>query len=277
MKALITLSAWLLGSLLLSGNTPSVQTHFISPNAGHSILAVFAHPDDEICVSPLLARYAREGVKVYLAIATNGQQGVMPHAHIPAGDSLGKVRSEEARCAAQALHIEPPILLGMQDGQLSVAANMPVLHKKLDSLFTALQPDVVITWGPDGGYGHADHRMVSDLVTEVFQQGGNGWPKQLYYAGISEAALKDPPPFKTFAGIWLSKNLHPTKEQFLPYRIAYKDEDLQAARTSYACHKSQWTPDAVKEIFILLGRAGKTVYLRPWFGGGKIKTDVFEY
>src|SRR5256885_123678 len=151
MKLLIALSVWLLGSLPFNESRPSVQTHFIPQQATHSILAVFAHPDDEICVSPLLARYAREGVKVYLAIATNGQQGVMPHAHIPAGDSLGKVRSEEARCAAQALHITPPVLLGMQDGQLSEANNFPLLHKKIDSLFTALQPDVVITWGPEGG------------------------------------------------------------------------------------------------------------------------------
>ncbi len=39
------------------------------------ILAVFAHPDDEAFVGPVLARYAREGVKVYLAIATKGEKG----------------------------------------------------------------------------------------------------------------------------------------------------------------------------------------------------------
>lgn len=277
MKMLFTLSAWLLYCLPFTGHTPEHQLRPVTANAAHSIMAVFAHPDDEICVSPILTKYAREGVTVYLVVATNGQQGVMPHAHIPAGDSLGAVRSREARCAAQALHIPPPILLGMQDGQLSATGNMPLLHAKIDSLFTALHPEVVITWGPEGGYGHADHRMVSNLVTEVYQQGGNGWPKQLYYAGIAEAALKGLPAFKTFAGMWLSRNLHPSQERFLPYRIAYTDEDLQAARTSYACHKSQWTPDAVEEIFTILGHAGKTVYLRPWFGDGKVRASVFEY
>jgi len=273
---LFTLSAALYGLLFMS-LTPGERVVAGQPVA-HSILAVFAHPDDEICVSPLLARYAREGVTVYLAIATNGQEGVMPHAHIPAGDSLGAVRIKEAQCAAAALHIQPPIMLGMWDGQLSVSANMPLLHKKIDSIITELHPEVVITWGPDGGYGHADHRMVSDLVTEVYQQGsGNAWPKQLYYAGIPEAVTKNPPPFKTFAGIWLSHSLHTTSDRFLPYRIAYTDEDLQAARTSYACHWSQWTSDAVAEIFTLLGRAGKTVYLRPWFGGDKVRNDIFVY
>ena len=38
------------------------------------ILAVFAHPDDETTVSPVLARYAREGAKVYLAVATKGEK-----------------------------------------------------------------------------------------------------------------------------------------------------------------------------------------------------------
>ena len=39
------------------------------------LLAVFAHPDDETFAGPVLARYAREGVKVYLAVATKGEKG----------------------------------------------------------------------------------------------------------------------------------------------------------------------------------------------------------
>src|SRR5512146_1346015 len=64
-----------------------------------TILAVFAHPDDERIVGPLLAGYARSGVRTLLVIATDGRKGVTPHAHIPAGDSLARVRAGEARCA----------------------------------------------------------------------------------------------------------------------------------------------------------------------------------
>lgn len=73
------------------------------------LLAVFAHPDDETFVGPVLARYAREGVKVYLAIATKGEKGTSKRAGIPAGDPLAATRRAEATCACQQLGIEPPI------------------------------------------------------------------------------------------------------------------------------------------------------------------------
>jgi LmbE family N-acetylglucosaminyl deacetylase len=68
-----------------------------------TLLAVFAHPDDEQVISPLLARYAREGVRVHLAIATDGQKGVREHAGIAAGDALATARAAEARCACEKL------------------------------------------------------------------------------------------------------------------------------------------------------------------------------
>jgi GlcNAc-PI de-N-acetylase len=64
---------------------------------------VIAHPDDETFVSPILAHYARAGVRVYVVIATNGSQGVSPRAGIPAGDSLAAIRVGEARCVAREL------------------------------------------------------------------------------------------------------------------------------------------------------------------------------
>ena len=76
-----------------------------------TLVAVFAHADDEGGAAPILARYAREGAKVYLIIATDGAQGGA-HTSIPRGPELARVRSEEARCATDALGIHPPILLG---------------------------------------------------------------------------------------------------------------------------------------------------------------------
>ena len=52
------------------------------------LLAIFAHPDDEASVAPVLAKYASEGVRVYLAVATDGRLGVSPHAGFAAGDEL---------------------------------------------------------------------------------------------------------------------------------------------------------------------------------------------
>ena len=70
---------------------------------GKIILAVFAHPDDEQTVGPVLAKYAAEGAKVYLMTATDGRYGTAGHAHIPAGDSLVAARTLEIKCAAERL------------------------------------------------------------------------------------------------------------------------------------------------------------------------------
>jgi LmbE family N-acetylglucosaminyl deacetylase len=67
-------------------NAPN-PNHKLHPHPKH-LLAIFSHPDDEATVSPVLAKYAAEGVTVYLAIATDGRYGVTDHAKIPAGDSL---------------------------------------------------------------------------------------------------------------------------------------------------------------------------------------------
>src|SRR5215831_6378101 len=276
MRPRIILSALLVSSILSFqfSNGPSIASYSIK--AERTILAIFAHPDDEIMVSPILSKYAREGVHVYLAIATSGQQGVTPHAHIPAGDSLGKVRTEEARCAALGLHINPPLMLGLQDGKLATNESFALLHRKVDSLFNALKPDIVLTWGPDGGYGHPDHRAVSNIVTEVYQLGGTNQPKKLLYPGFPNETLKDLPAFKTFVGSWLRNSFHTTDQRYLNYQIPYDVQDFNNAKTSYGCHQSQWTPDMVDDIFVLLGHAGRTVYLRSWFGDTGQKKDLFD-
>ena len=79
------------------------------------LLAIFAHPDDEATVSPVLAKYASEGVQVYLATATDGRLGVTAHAGIAAGDALVEARTKELQCAAEKLGIHPPIQFGLHD------------------------------------------------------------------------------------------------------------------------------------------------------------------
>ena len=57
-----------------------------------SVLAIFAHPDDETIIAPVLAKYATTGNEVYLVIATDGQFGVTNHFGMSAGDTLAAVR-----------------------------------------------------------------------------------------------------------------------------------------------------------------------------------------
>ena len=89
--------------------------------AGKTLVAVIAHSDDETAAAPILARYAREGVQVYLLVATDGAEGGT-HTTIPLGPELARARAEEARCAADALGAQPPILLGFPDGKLGTTS-----------------------------------------------------------------------------------------------------------------------------------------------------------
>ena len=83
------------------------------------VLAVFAHPDDERIVAPLVSRLVREGRAVDLVIATDGAKGVRGFAKIPAGPQLAAVRAKEAQCAASRLGIHRLRLLGLPDGGLA--------------------------------------------------------------------------------------------------------------------------------------------------------------
>jgi len=201
---------------------------------------------------------------------------VTQHANIPAGDSLAKVRSEEALCVTKTLGINPPILLNFMDGDLALWDNIFSLDDKIDSLFTKYQPDVVITWGPDGGYGHADHRIVSNIVTEVFQREASGTLQQLLYVGFLKESLDSAPKLNTAQVNWFKGNLKTTQKKFLTYRIPFEEEDLKLGREALGCCKSQFTPEVMDEIFVLIAQNEGLLYFRPWNGSEVVKEDVFE-
>lgn len=242
------------------------------------ILAVFAHPDDETFVGPVLARYAREGAKVYLAIATQGEKGVNEHAHIPGGEALAKVRHEEAVCSARQLGIQPPIFFGLSDGELGaitnpLAKNVQDVADDVSNLITKLNPDVVVTWGPEGGYGHPDHRLVSDAVTQVIQSKQTS--TKLLYAALTTAQAKllnDED-----SGPWHGSVLwHPTDPAYLPIRVSFSPADRTAFHRSLQCHKSQFTPEEMQKVEHVLDKAWDgTVSFRPWIATSQ-SNDLFR-
>src|SRR5262245_13476979 len=125
------------------------------------LMAVLAHPDDEsLGVGGTLAKYASEGVDVFLLTATRGDGG--RYRGIPQGDpqhpgkpALGKIRETELRAAASVLGIREVSLLDYPDGHLDRADAREVITAIAKHL-RRVQPDVVITFGPDGAYGHPD-------------------------------------------------------------------------------------------------------------------------
>lgn len=252
------------------------QTVNPTPNNDKTIMAIFPHADDELPVLPILSKYAKEGVNIYLVIVTDGSKGVKAHAKIPAGDSLAKVRSEEALCVTTTLGINPPILLNYVDGDLALGDNVYSLDDKIDSLFNKYQPDVILTWGPDGAYGNPDHRILSTIVTEVFQSEGSRTIQQLLYVGFLKESLDLAPELNTGPANWFKENLKTIQRKFLTYRIPVVEEDFKVAREALGCYKSQFTTEVMDEIYLLLGQTEGLIYLRPWNGSEVVKDDVFE-
>src|SRR5215212_10868706 len=86
-------------------------------NAQHTrpIVAVFAHPDDERIVGPLLSKLSRQGREIHLVIGTDGSKGIRDFARIPEGPELAAARVKEANCAANRLGVRRLHMIGLPD------------------------------------------------------------------------------------------------------------------------------------------------------------------
>lgn len=227
--------------------------------AARPILAVFAHPDDERIVGPLLARLAREGRETHLVIATDGSQGVRDFAGIPAGPALAAVRTQEARCAATRLGVRRLHQLGLPDGGLASFDALGRLRSGLVAIVDSLRPAAILTFGPEGGTGHPDHRLVGDVVTQIVQGDARHATLELLYASLPTERLRTAPP--------ASPSVHGMAEALLTVRVPFEARDLAAGREEFACHRSQYTPAEMDAVNRYLAHAWNgIVWLRPWNG-----------
>lgn len=130
------------------------------------LMAVLAHPDDEsLGNGGILARYAAEGVETYLVTATRGERGwTGPERDYPGPEALGKRREAEVLAAANVLGIRRVAFLDYLDGELDQAPVEEVIAKIVGHL-RRVKPQVVLTFGPDGSYGHPDHIAISQFTT----------------------------------------------------------------------------------------------------------------
>lgn len=129
------------------------------------LLVILAHPDDEsFAVGGTLAKYAHEGIQVILLTATRGEVG------IPGTDpkTAGAIREKELLQAAKYLGIEVHFLDYM-DGELS-KVNPASLLEHIACWIGLVEPQVILTFGPDGVSGHPDHVTVSHVVTEAVER-----------------------------------------------------------------------------------------------------------
>ena len=247
------------------------------PPETRTVLAIFAHPDDDITIGPLLAHYAKNGAQVYLAVATSGDQGTQAHAGIPAGEKLATAREEESRQASKSYGIHEPFFLREKDESLAGMEPHDRIVKRLKEIINQVKPSVIITFGAEGITGHPDHRAIGNLATEIVQmwpaEGVDGYsPQKLYYVSYPQSKFsKTVPPFPGPLGN--------VGDRFITTIVDSRDGLSGAAQAEF-CYKSQHTPEIMAGINHMMERVFEgRMYLRLALSHATSRTsesDIFD-
>lgn len=144
-----------------------------------ALLAVTAHPGDELAIAGTLAYYAEAGVHVALACATRGEVGHHPASAPCLAPTAG--REQDLRCACDRLGVAEVHILGYRDsgpcGQSGpdtlLQASACEVVRRIVHLIRGVRPQVMVTFGPDGIDGQVDHVAIGGLASQAFGATGD--------------------------------------------------------------------------------------------------------
>jgi LmbE family N-acetylglucosaminyl deacetylase len=214
----------------------SLEAARIDSNA--KVLFVFAHPDDEsVFAAGLIQRICRTGGNVRLICLTRGQAGSLRYG-LNAREELGTARSRELQRASTILGLSDCRILSFSDGRLS--SELQSIEDALREEISEFEPDMVVTFEPEGITGHRDHRAASRAVTDLFPAEAGQF--QLVYA----AGHRDHTPVPRAA---LKLILRLSKEE--------ARRKIEALET----HQSQFRPGQV----------------RNWFASDQMEVELFYF
>ena len=167
-------------------------------NKSRCLMVVLAHPDDEsFGLGGTLALYAKQNTSVHLVCATRGEAGEIDEHLMEGFNSIEERRVFELKCASKILNLTTIDFLGYRDSgmqntadnhhpQALCRADERVVAEKISHLMKTYQPQVVITFDPNGGYFHPDHITVHHATVRSFFQllkkkNSYYYPKKLYF------------------------------------------------------------------------------------------------
>jgi N-acetyl-1-D-myo-inositol-2-amino-2-deoxy-alpha-D-glucopyranoside deacetylase len=275
-----------------------------------TLLSVLAHPDDEsFGMGGTLALYARRGAKVHLVCATRGEAGGVDDQYLEGFSSIAERRESELRCAAGILGLSSVHFLDYRDSGMSgspdnthpdalAAAPLEQVAGRIAGLIRKLQPQVVLTFDPIGGYKHPDHIAVHNAAVRAFSLAADPnfitdlppfQPQKLYFHLMPKHWLKiavtvlpilgkDPRRFGKNQDIDLLDIVQsgdfPVHAR-INYQAVLKEKDAAAA-----CHISQLDGASLRQgplRWLQWLFARQDVYMRafPPPVKGKIETDLF--
>jgi LmbE family N-acetylglucosaminyl deacetylase len=162
-----------------------------------NILGVWAHPDDEAYLTAgIMARAVRNGSRVVCVTATRGEGGSMDEEKWPP-ESMGEVRTEELERSLQILGVTEHVWLDMRD--VDMDTELPDEgYDRIREIVADVQPDTILTFGPDGMTGHAAHKDVSAWATKALHEVGKPGSKVLYATVTPEFASEILPVWEPF-------------------------------------------------------------------------------
>jgi LmbE family N-acetylglucosaminyl deacetylase len=160
----------------------------VGPDSGSGtrrrrLLGVFAHPDDEtFCAGGTFARYAKDGAEIMVVSATRGQAGQIRDASVGTRRTIGAVRERELRLACERLGVTEVRCWDYADGGLA-QADFAGLVAHVMRLIREFRPQAVITFGPEGAYGHPDHITIGAAATAACRQADDPYrPDRVYHS-----------------------------------------------------------------------------------------------
>lgn len=146
-----------------------------------TILQIWAHPDDETwCAAGLTMAARANEQRVVCVTATCGEAGKTADATRWPQAQLGAIRKQELDAALKIMDVSEHYWLEYGDGTCAESDEGEALGL-LCSLFAEIQPDTIITFGPDGLTGHPDHKTVSHWANLLVQHMQPAKPPKLLY------------------------------------------------------------------------------------------------
>lgn len=199
-----------------------------------TLLGVWAHPDDEAYLSAgLMLEYTARRDRVVVVTASPGEHGTDDPRRWPP-ERLARHRGEELRASLAALGVREHHVLGFEDGRCGDHDGTDLIARFLDDL----QPDVIVTFGPDGMTGHPDHRAVSRWTTGAWADTESS--AQLWYATLTPGFHERWRALNERIGLWADQPEPPsTSLDETCHVVALTSGRLDAKVAALRAHDSQ--------------------------------------
>ncbi|MFZ2016209.1 MAG: PIG-L family deacetylase [Nocardioides sp.] len=202
-----------------------------------TLLGIWAHPDDEAyCSSGLMAQVRDDGSRVVVVTATRGEHGTGdPDAWPP--ERLAALRERELRESLAQAGVTEHRWLGHRDGELDRVA-VEAGAATLLSIIEEVRPTVIVTFGPEGMTGHADHRAISAWTTHAWHASGER--AALWYATLTPEFHRAWGDLNDEVGLWMDGSAPPTHDASqLAAEVRLSGRRLDRKHRALRAHASQ--------------------------------------